>query len=57
MNKRGSCAVKISRDQKPQGIYFRAAYHLGGKRHLVVVRMRQPLMSKMGQRAIVVVTR
>jgi len=33
MNKRGSCAVKISREQKPQGIYFRAAYHLGGKRH------------------------
>ena len=31
--KRGSCAVKIYRDQKPQGTYFRVAYHLGGKRH------------------------
>jgi len=31
MNKRGSCAVKISRDQKPQGIYFRVAYHLGAQ--------------------------
>jgi len=30
--KRGSCAVKIYRDQKPQGTYFRVAYHLGGKR-------------------------
>jgi integrase len=31
--KRGSSAVKIYRDQKPQGVYFRLAYHLGGKRH------------------------
>ena len=31
--KRGSCAVKIYRDQKPQGTYYRVAYHLGGKRH------------------------
>jgi len=31
--KRGSCVVKIYRDQKPQGTYFRVAYHLGGKRH------------------------
>lgn len=31
--KRGSCAVKIYRDQKSQGTYFRVAYHLGGKRH------------------------
>lgn len=31
--KRGSCAVKIYRDQKPQGVYFRVVYQLGGKRH------------------------
>ncbi|MGB9156767.1 MAG: hypothetical protein WCB20_09775, partial [Chthoniobacterales bacterium] len=31
--KRGSCAVKIYRDQKPQGTYFRVVYQLGGKRH------------------------
>ncbi|MEO7168398.1 MAG: hypothetical protein ABI016_15370 [Chthoniobacterales bacterium] len=31
--KRGSCAVKIYRDQKPEGIYFRVAYYLGGKRY------------------------
>jgi integrase len=31
--KRGSCAVKIYRDRKPEGTYYRVAYHLGGKRH------------------------
>ena len=31
--KRGSCAVKIYRDRKPNGMYYRVAYHLGGKRH------------------------
>jgi integrase len=31
--KRGSCAVKIYRDRKPTGTYYRVAYHLGGKRH------------------------
>src|SRR5437868_14543983 len=31
--KRGSCAVKIYRDRKPQGTYFRVVYQLGGKRH------------------------
>ena len=31
--KRGSCAVKIYRDEKTSGTYFRVAYHLGGKRH------------------------
>ena len=31
--KRGSCAVKIYRDVKPGGTYYRVAYHLGGKRH------------------------
>ncbi len=31
--KRGSCAVKIYRDQKAQGVYFRVVYQLGGKRH------------------------
>jgi len=31
--KRGSCAVKIYRDVKPKGTYYRVAYHLGGKRH------------------------
>jgi len=30
--KRGSCAVKIYKDVKPQGTYYRVAYHLGGKR-------------------------
>ena len=31
--KRGSCAVKIYRDRKPGGTYYRVVYHLGGKRH------------------------
>src|SRR5437660_7747893 len=31
--KRGSCSVKIYRDRKPTGTYYRVAYHLGGKRH------------------------
>jgi integrase len=31
--KRGSCAVKIYRDRKRSGTYFRVAYQIGGKRH------------------------
>ncbi|HEX3421716.1 MAG TPA: hypothetical protein VHT01_10815, partial [Candidatus Udaeobacter sp.] len=31
--KRGSSTVKIYRDRKPTGTYFRVAYHIGGKRH------------------------
>src|SRR6516162_2304605 len=31
--KRGSSAVKIYRDRKPTGTYYRVAYHIGGKRH------------------------
>ena len=31
--KRGSSIVKIYRDRKPTGTYFRVAYHIGGKRH------------------------
>ena len=31
--KRGSCTVKIYRDRKPSGTYFRVAYQVGGKRH------------------------
>jgi hypothetical protein len=31
--KRGSCAVKIYRDRKATGTYYRVAYHIGGKRH------------------------
>lgn len=30
--KRGSCSVKIYRDRKPNGTYYRVAYHIGGKR-------------------------
>src|SRR5437762_1023864 len=30
--KRGSCSVKIYRDRKPTGTYYRVCYHLGGKR-------------------------
>ncbi|MDP9099875.1 MAG: site-specific integrase [Verrucomicrobiota bacterium] len=30
--KRGSCSVKIYRDQKKTGTYYRVAYHIGGKR-------------------------
>jgi integrase len=30
--KRGSCAVKIYRDRKPTGTYYRVCYHIGGKR-------------------------
>jgi integrase len=31
--KRGSSTVKIYRDRKPEGTYYRVVYHLGGKRH------------------------
>jgi integrase len=31
--KRGSSVVKIYRDRKPTGTYYRVVYHLGGKRH------------------------
>jgi integrase len=31
--KRGSSHVKIYRDRKPTGTYYRVVYHLGGKRH------------------------
>src|SRR5215831_10277898 len=31
--KRGSCTVKVYRDRKPSGSYYRVVYHLGGKRH------------------------
>ena len=31
--KAGSTTVKIYRDSKPSGDYFRVVYHLGGKRH------------------------
>ena len=31
--KRGSSTVKIYRDRKPGGTYYRVTYHIGGKRH------------------------
>ena len=31
--KRGSSVVKIYRDRKRTGTYYRVVYHLGGKRH------------------------
>jgi integrase len=31
--KRGSSVVKVYRDLKPTGTYYRVAYHIGGKRH------------------------
>jgi hypothetical protein len=31
--KAGSCVVKIYRDRKPSGDYFRLVYYFGGKRH------------------------
>ena len=31
--KSGSCTVKIYRDRKPTGTYYRVAYHIGGKRY------------------------
>jgi integrase len=31
--KRGSSVVKIYRDRKPTGTYYRVAYHIGGRRH------------------------
>ena len=31
--KRGSSSVKIYRDRKPPGTYYRVVYYLGGKRH------------------------
>jgi hypothetical protein len=30
--KRGSCSVRIYRDRKTTGTYYRVCYHLGGKR-------------------------
>jgi integrase len=30
--KRGSCSVKIYRERKPTGAYYRVCYHIGGKR-------------------------
>src|SRR5438270_643138 len=30
--KSGSCSVKIYRDRKAAGMYYRVCYHLGGKR-------------------------
>src|ERR1039457_4687809 len=30
--KRGSCTVKIYKDLKPQGTYYRVVYRVGGKR-------------------------
>ena len=34
--KRGSCVVKIYRDRRTAGDYFRVVYYLGGKRHRLV---------------------
>jgi integrase len=34
--RRGSCQVKIYRDQRPYGVYFRVIYYLGGKRQRLV---------------------
>jgi integrase len=34
--RRGSCVVKIYRDRRPSGEYFRVIYYLGGKRHRLV---------------------
>src|SRR6476660_5229694 len=31
--KRGSSTVKIYRDRKPGGTYYRVTYYIGGKRH------------------------
>ncbi len=31
--KRGSSVVKVYRDRKPTGTYYRVVYHMGGKRH------------------------
>jgi integrase len=31
--RRGSCAVKIYRDRKPEGTYYRVTYYLGGQRY------------------------
>jgi integrase len=31
--KRGSSVVKVYRDLKPTGTYYRVAYHIGGRRH------------------------
>ena len=33
MVKRGSSVVKIYRDRKPTGTYYRVVYYIGGKRH------------------------
>ena len=44
--KRGSCAVKIYRDEKPHGTYYRVAYHLGGKRERLNFRDLQKATTK-----------
>lgn len=41
MVKRGSCSVKIYRERKPEGTYYRVAYSLGGKRQRLCFRTLQ----------------
>ena len=45
--KAGSTAVKIYRDSKPSGDYFRVVYHLGGKRHGVIRLGVEPVLHPM----------
>jgi hypothetical protein len=44
--KRGSSAVKIYRDRKAQGTYYRVVYHLGGRRHRLNFRDFQTARSE-----------
>jgi integrase len=44
--KRGSSAVKIYRDRKSQGTYYRVVYHLGGRRHRLNFRDFQTARSE-----------
>jgi integrase len=44
--KRGSSSVKIYRDRKAQGTYYRVTYHLGGKRHRLNFRDFQAARSE-----------
>ena len=55
--KRGSSVVKIYRDRKPTGTYYRVAYHLGGKRHRLHFNDLEKATSEAEAKAVATVAR
>jgi len=49
--KRGSSAVKIYRDRKPEGVYYRVVYHLGGRRHRLNINDLDNSLNEAGAKA------